>query len=156
MARSPGNLCDSAELTCTALDARARVHSPAFSGACARCSRSRMRMPCTPGSFGVLVLKTQKSPRWNRGCAIGVACDDARKKSGKRGEQSGAGEARGKAEFPPAVAPPKHIRSQDQISFLLEVAPRVRADASICAIRHGVDPVTRDVLSAWKESGVSK
>jgi hypothetical protein len=75
--------------------------------------------------------------------------------SGKRGEQSGAGEARGKAEFPPAVAPPKHIRSQDQIPFLLMVAPRVRADARMCAIQHGVDPVTRDVLSAWKESGVS-
>ena len=61
---------------------------------------------------------------------------------------SRAGQVRngGKAGFPPAAAPPKHIRTHDQIPLLLVVAPRVRADAKMREAQHCVDPGTRDVL----------
>ena len=52
----------------------------------------------------------------------------------------------GKAGFPPAAAPPKHIRTHDRIPLLLVVAPRVRADAKMREPQHCVDPGTRDVL----------
>ena len=59
----------------------------------------------------------------------------------------------GKAGFPPAAAPPNHIRTHDRIPLLLVVAPRVRADAKMREPQHCVDPGTRDVLIVGKISG---
>ena len=97
MALSPGSLCDAAELTCTALAARARARVPQLSAGPARAaSRPRMRMPCTPGFRICWSLRRCSANR-----AIGVDRFDACALTwGDRVEQGGAGEERGEGGVP--------------------------------------------------------
>ena len=98
----------------------ARARAPAFSGACARC----LAVACEDALYAGLSICWSSSLRiGNRRFTIGSDRVDARFGRGDKAPmknfdaQSGAGEERGKAAFPRAVAPPRHIRVRDEIAI---------------------------------------